>query len=466
MQKKVLVLAFDYCLCVNIPMSKLSTEPYKGTRDWYPSDIRVRSYIFRVWRKVAESYGYELYDAPLIEPIELYMAKSGQELVNEQTYTFVDRGDRQIAIRPELTPSVSRMIAARQQEIAMPARWYNIGQFMRYERPQRGREREFWQLNCDIFGAEGALPEAEIIGMGYDILKAFGANESMFSIKINNRRIINVMMAHYLGLDAVQAQLMIKLFDRKNKIAPEAFRDQAIEIFGAEAATAGLRKVAELLAARTMADLPEVIRDSDAVREVQELFTHLEHAGIKNALFDITLMRGLDYYTGTVFEFYDTHPENNRALFGGGRYDGLVGLFGAEPVSAVGFAPGLSMTELFLEVHDLVPEMTSKTDIYAVVIGDTLRGAMKLAKQLRQEGVNIELDTTSRKLDKQLKSAVKKSIAHVMFVGEDELKSEVYSLKNLRTGDEQKLSLERIVTTIMDHRSSRTATDKEFDASL
>ncbi len=444
-------------------MSKLSTEPYKGTRDWYPHDMRLRSYIFQTWRNVAEGHGYELYDAPLIEPIELYMAKSGQELVSEQTYTFVDRGDRQIAIRPELTPSVSRMIAARQQEIALPARWYNIGQFMRYERPQRGREREFWQLNCDIFGAEGAQPEAEIIGMGYDILKAFGAEESMFAIKINNRRIINVMMAHYLGLDAVQAQLMIKLFDRKNKIAPEVFRDQAIEIFGQEAAQEGLRKVAELLAARTMADLPEVIRDSDAVREVQELFTYLEHAGIKNAMFDITLMRGLDYYTGTVFEFYDTHPENSRALFGGGRYDGLVGLFGAEPMSAVGFAPGLSMTELFLQTHELLPEFCSTTDIYAVVIGDVLRPAIKLARQLRDEGVNVELDMTGRKLDKQLKTAVKKSITHVMFVGEEELKSEVYSLKNLRTGDEQKLSLERIVTTVMDYRHARGSSDKEFD---
>ena len=227
----------------------------------------------------------------------------------------------------------------------MPARWYSIGQFMRYERPQRGREREFWQLNCDLFGVDGAMAEAEIISMGSDIMKAFGADDEMYTIRINNRRIINFMMAQYLELDAVQAQLMIRLFDRKNKIAPEAFRDQAIEIFGNGAAKRGLQKLARLVAAKTMADLPEEIRDSEAVREVQELFTYLERAGIKNAIFDITLMRGLDYYTGTVFEFFDTHPENTRALFGGGRYDGLVGLFGGEPVSAVGFAPGLSMME-------------------------------------------------------------------------------------------------------------------------
>lgn len=443
-------------------MANLSTDPYKGTRDWYPEQMRLREYIFAAWRSVSEGYGYEAYDAPILEPVEIYAAKSGQELVSEQTYLLTDRGDRQVAIRPELTPSVSRMIAARQQEIAFPARWYNIGRFMRYERPQRGREREFWQLNCDAFGLEGAQAEAEIIAMGHAILTNLGANESMFSIKINNRRIINVMMAHYLGLDAVQAQLMIKLFDKKNKIAPEAFRDQAIEIFGQDTATKGLQKIAELLAARTMADLPESIRDSDAVREVQELFTQLERLGIKNAIFDITLMRGLDYYTGTVFEFFDTHPENNRALFGGGRYDGLVGLFGGEPMSAVGFAPGLSMTELFLQVHDLVPALASTTDIYMVVIGEAMRGATKIAQQLRQEGVHVELDMTGRKLDKQLKTAVKKNVSFVMFVGEEELATEVYSLKNLKTGEETKLSLERVVTRVLDHRNKLASEDADF----
>lgn len=444
-------------------MTALSSDPYKGTRDWYPEQMRLREYIFATWCKVVRSYGYEAYDTPLLEPIDIYEAKSGQELVNEQTYAFIDRGERRVAIRPEMTPSISRMVAARQQEVAMPARWYSIAQFMRYERPQRGREREFWQLNCDLFGIEGSAAEAEIITIGAGILKEFGASDDMFTIKINNRRIINFMMAQYLGLDGVQAQLMIRLFDRKNKIAPEAFRDQAIDIFGAEAAPAGLRRLAQLLAARTMADLPEQIRESEVVGEIQELFTHLERAGVKNAIFDITLMRGLDYYTGTVFEFYDTHPENSRSLFGGGRYDGLVGLFGGEPVSAVGFAPGLTMTELFLQTHKLVPQLVSTTDIYMVVIGDNLRGAEKLAKKLRKEGVNVELDFTSRKLDKQLKTAVKKSIPYLLFVGEAELANEVYPLKNTLSGDEKRLSLERIVSTITDRRAKRSHDDDDFD---
>lgn len=221
---------------------------------------------------------------------------------------------------------------------------------MRYERPQRGREREFWQLNADVFGVDGALPEAEIIAMGADMLKEFGASESMYEIRINNRKVINFMMAQYLGLDAIQSQLMIKLFDRKNKISAEDFRDQAIDIFGEAMANDGLQKIAKLLNATSMAELPAEILASTAVKEVQELFTLLERADVKNARFDITLMRSTAYYTGTVFEFFDRDPENRRSLFGGGRYDGLVGLFGAEPISAVGFAPGYTIDRVIFAV--------------------------------------------------------------------------------------------------------------------
>jgi histidyl-tRNA synthetase len=433
-------------------MSTLSSQPYKGTRDYYPKDKRVQNYIFDTWKRVARSFGYEEYGVPLLEPLEVYIAKSGQELASEQTYTFTDRGGRTVAIRPEMTPSVSRLVAARRQEMAFPARLFNVANYMRYERPQRGREREFWQLNVDIFGVDGARPEAEIITMGAQLLREFGATDEMFTIKVNNRKVINFMMSHYLGLDAVQSQLMVKLFDRKNKIPNEAFRDQAIEIFGEDAAPEGLARISKLLMAKSMAELPEEIRENEAVREVQELFTLLGQAGVKNATFDITLMRGLDYYTGTVFEFFDTSPENNRSLYGGGRYDGLVGLFGADPVSAVGMAPGLTMTELFLQTHDLLPKFSSTTEVYVVVLGDALSGAMELASRLREEGVNVELDITSRKLDKQLKTAIKKDIPFIVFIGEEELKTSVYSFKDTASSEEQKVSFERMVSLVKDRR--------------
>jgi histidyl-tRNA synthetase len=434
-------------------MSTLASQPYKGTRDYYPAEKRIQNFIFNNWKRVAMRFGYEEYGAPLVEPLDIYAAKSGHELASEQTYMFTDRGGRGVAIRPEMTPTISRMIAARRQEMAYPARLFSIANFMRYERPQRGREREFWQLNVDIFGVEGSQPESEIITMGAEFLHAFGATDDMYVIKINNRKLINYMMAQYLGLDTIQAQLMIKLFDRKAKITIQEFTDQVLDILGESMAEAGLAKISVLLNAKTMADLPEDIRESAAVGEVQELFTLLDAAGVKNAVFDITLMRGLDYYTGTVFEFYDTHPDNTRSLFGGGRYDGLVGLFGVEPISAVGMAPGLTTTELFLHSHKLTPTLPSTTEVYLVVLdSDVLIGATRLAANLRKEGVNTEIDTTGRKLDKQIKTAIKKNIASIIFVGEAELKSGIYTFKDTASNDEQKLSFERIVSTVKDRR--------------
>ncbi len=445
-------------------MSSLSTNPYKGTRDYYPADKRIQNYIFGIWAKTTRSFGYEEYGAPMLEPIEVYLAKSGQELASEQTYRFVDRGEREVVIRPEMTPSISRMVAARRQEMAYPARLFSIANFMRYERPQRGREREFWQLNADIFGVEGAYADAEIISLGFETMKAFGATADMYSIKINSRKVIDAMMQSYLGLDPIQAQLMVKLFDRKNKISNEAFRDQAIDIFGIDNAKEGLAKIAQLLVAKDIESLPKEIAENPAVEELNQLFAELKTRQITNAVFDITLMRGFDYYTGVVFEFFDVHPDNNRAMFGGGRYDGLVGLFGAEPISAVGMAPGLSMTELFLESHGLLPDLSSTTELYIAVLGDSsLAGASALATKLRGENVNVELDFTGRKLDKQIKTAVKKQIPYVLFVGDQELKSEKYNLKNTHTGDEQSLSFERLVAHVKDNRRKYSADDELFE---
>lgn len=433
-------------------MSSLSSQPYKGTRDIYPEDMRLRNYIFRTWRQVVTRFGYEEYAAPMLEPLEVYAAKSGDELANEQTYSFEDRGGRQVAIRPELTPSVSRMVAARRQEMAYPARLFNIGNFMRYERPQRGREREFWQLNLDVFGAEGALPEAEVITIGDNILRQFGAKPSMYRIRINNRKLVDAMMRDYLELDIVQSQLMIRLFDRRDKVSKDDFAAQAADIFGSEQASEGLKRLSIILSASSIAELPESLQASPAVAELQQVFDELKNNQVQSAEFDITLMRGLDYYTGVVFEFFDTDPKNARALFGGGRYDGLVGLFGADPLSAVGMAPGLSMTELFLETHGLVPKLHSTTDVYIATLGDNYKASHALASKLRSEGVSVELDSTDRKLEKQLKTAIKKQIAYAIVVGEDEAKTQNFKLRNLDTAKDEAMSLERIIVTLADYR--------------
>ena len=428
-------------------MTALSSQPYKGTRDYYPEDKRVQNYIFETWKHVVERFGYEEYGAPVLENLEIYAAKSGQELVNDQTYTFTDRGGRTVAIRPEMTPSISRMVAARRQELAYPARLFSIANFMRYERPQRGREREFWQLNVDVFGVDTIAADVEIITIADTILKEFGATANDYVIRVNNRKFIHYMMAEYLGLDTTAAHQMTKLFDRRNKITEQDFSEQALLILGDDRAD-DIAKITQILDAKTIEALPEGLLGASAIEEMKQVFAGLRAAGIESAIFDATLMRGLDYYTGTVFEVFDTHPDNNRSLFGGGRYDGLVGLFGAEPISAVGMAPGNTMIENFLEVHGLLPENKSKTDVYLVVIGDELEGAQRIAAQLRHAGVNAELDITGRKLDKQIKTAFKKNIQHVLFVGAQDLATGEFSLKNIQAETDQKLSIDQIVETL------------------
>ena len=425
-------------------MATLSSQPYKGTRDYYPEQKRVQNYIFNTWRTVVERFGYEEYGAPILEPLEIYAAKSGNELVNDQTYVFTDRGDRTVAIRPEMTPTISRMVAARRQELAYPARLYSIANFMRYERPQRGREREFWQLNVDLFGVDDITADVEVITIADAILKAFGAGKDDYVIRVNNRKFIHFMMEQYLGLDIVAAGQMTKLFDRRGKITEQDFEEQATLILGDEAA-AQIPKIKQVIDAKTIEALPAELQASTSLDEIKAVFAGLAKQNVTNAIFDATLMRGLDYYTGTVFEAFDTHPDNNRSLFGGGRYDGLVGLFGAEPLSAVGMAPGNTMIENFLAVHNLIPEDRSLTDIYVVVIGAALDGANDVATQLRKAGVKTEVDITGRKLDKQMKTALKKLIPNILFVGESEVEKGEYTLKNLSSETEEKLAVQQII---------------------
>lgn len=419
----------------------LQTQPYKGARDFYPQDKRIQKYMFDIIRQVVERFGYEEYDAPILEPLDLYRAKTGDEIVNEQVYSFTDRGGREVAIRPEMTPTVSRMVAAQRQELPYPLRWYSIPNLWRYERPQRGRLREHWQLNVDIFGVEGLAAEYEMIELVDALLRAYGATRKMFQINLNSRKLTDSIMADYLGLPQEQAHQLIKLVDRKNKMDQKAFAEQAGEILD----TVQAAKFFELMAIRELKDLPKELAAHPSVQELKQLFAMLKDAGITNASFDITLMRGFDYYTDVVFEVSDTDPENNRSMFGGGRYDGLVGLFGVAPVPTVGFGMGDVTLQNFLETNRLLPDLASETQLYVALVGDTLQAAQPVLQQLREAGLNVAVDVTGRKLDKQTRSADKKNIRYVLYIGEQELAEQKFKVKDLRTGKEDLGSVSDIV---------------------
>jgi histidyl-tRNA synthetase len=432
---------------------QLPTQPYKGARDFYPEDMRIRKWMFDVMRQAAEKFGYEEYDAPVLEPLELFLAKTGEEIVNEQTYTFTDRGGRQVAIRPEMTPTVSRMVAARRQELAYPLRWYSIPNLWRYERPQRGRLREHWQLNIDIFGIADLSAEHETIQLADAIMQKFGAGRDMYSIKLNSRRLMNYALHDYLGLTDVQSHTMSKLIDRMHKIGQNDFAAQADAIFSPSQREGNVNsKLLELLESKTLRDLPAELQNHEAVRQLRHLLDLLNHSGITNALFDVSLMRGFDYYTDIVFEVFDNHPDNNRSMFGGGRYDGLVGMFGVDPIPTVGFGMGDVTIQNFLEAHELLPKSRHETDLYVVLIGDVYKGAQGVIGELRNMGLKIAVDYSGRKPDKQIKAAVKKNIRYALFIGEKELADEQYMLKNLETGEEGKHSPARILSMVKDNR--------------
>ncbi len=431
----------------------LSTQPYKGARDFYPEDKRIQKYMFRKLRDTVEKFGYEEYDAPILEPLELYAAKSGEEIVNEQTYTFEDRGGRMVAIRPEMTPTVSRMVAARRQELGYPLRWYSIPNLWRYERPQRGRLREHWQLNVDIFGVSDLTAEHEMILLGDQIMKSFKASASMYEIRVNSRQLIDYILSDYLRFDTVQAHGVAKLIDRMHKMERSAFVTQVDGLSTPTQRENGIvEKLLQIVSAKKIMDLPVEVQLHQSVRSLEALLKMLVDSGVSNARFDASLMRGFDYYTGIVFEVFDVHPDNNRSMFGGGRYDGLVGLFGVEPVPTVGFGMGDVTLQDFLTTHDLLPELRSETDAYVVLIGDVYEPAQHAIQEMRAQGLRIAIDATGRKLDKQFKAAEKKQIHYVVFIGPREIEEDIYVLKNIQTGLEERHGIARLISLVKDYR--------------
>lgn len=441
----------------------LSTQPYKGARDFYPEDKRLQKYMFDVIRRTVEKFGYEEYDAPFVEPLELYLAKTGEEIVNEQTYAFEDRGGRQVAIRPEMTPSVSRMVAAKRQELAYPLRWYSIPNLWRYERPQRGRLREHYQLNVDLFGLQGIEAELEVIQVADAIFQGFGAKRDMYAIKLNSRKFIDYILGEYIGFDKVQAYSVSKLIDRMHKMERTEFMVQLDALCTPSQREEGaVDKLMAVLDAQKINTLPEAVRNHEAIAELQKLMELLEGADVTNVQFDVTVMRGFDYYTDVVFEFFDTHPDNNRSMLGGGRYDGLVGLFGVEPIPTIGWAMGDVTLQNFLELHELLPSLHPETNLYIVLVGDVFKAAQAAIAELREAGLNVAVDTTGRKVGAQIQTAEKKGVHYVMFIGDRELAEEQFMLRNLQTGKEEKHGLSRLASIVQDYRHTDIRTSGKF----
>ncbi len=420
-------------------MTKLSTESYKGVRDFFPKDQFIQNYIFKIMKETVESFGFNEYSASILEPAELYKQKSGEEIVNEQTYTFKDRGDREVTLRPEMTPTVARMVASKIRELSFPIRWYSIPNLFRYEKPQRGRLREHYQLNVDIFGIDDIWAELEIIQVGYKIMKNLGAKDDDFVIYLNSRKIIENLFDKF-NLNEEQKYKISKIIDKKEKITKDDFANLLTEVLDKDS-----QKFISLLES-TDALLDFVGKENDYVVNFFKLTDKLIKLGIKNIEFKPTLMRGFDYYTDIVFEFFDTNKENNRSLFGGGRYDDLISMFGDQKISAVGFGMGDVTARDFLETRNMLPKYQNSTKLYICIFSEEQKiEAFKVAEKMRSFKINTSVDDGYKKIGDQIKYADKNNIPFIICIGEDELKTGLYKLKNLETKEEFEGSIDSII---------------------
>lgn len=424
------------------------TEPYKGVRDFYPDDMAIEQAIFDIWRKSCEKYGYEEYGASVLEPAELYRAKSGEEIVNEQTYTFTDRGEREVTLRPEMTPTVGRMIAGKRRELTFPVRWFSIPNLFRYEQPQRGRTREHWQLNADIFGVESTSADIEIINLAYDITRAYGLKDTDFEIRLNNRKVMNYVTEDIFELNEEQAYKISKLIDKKDKLKPETFQLGVEEFFGTDdKAVQKVQKFLTLLNSKNFEEftshLPQTTDEHQGLKEIKQVISGLEKLGITNVRFDQSLMRGFDYYTGNVFEVFDLNPTNRRSVFGGGRYDDLLALFGNEKVPAVGFGAGDLIAKDLMETYNSLPAKTAQADIAICILGDQNTSyALEVAQRLRNKNKKVFVDLSNKKVGDQISNANKRGIQNIICIGDEEVKSGKLKIKNLASGTETAVDTE------------------------
>jgi histidyl-tRNA synthetase len=401
-------------------------QPVKGTREFYPEQMALRNFIYAGVRAASQGFGYQEWDAPFIETIDLYAAKSGEELVNKQSFVFEDRGGDRVALRPELTPSLARMIAAKQGELTFPVRWWSFGPFWRYEQPQKGRTREFFQWNVDMLGVNSPEADAELIAVGATFLRSVGLSPERALIYVNNRRLMDSEF-DALGIVPERRLDISNLVDRRSKMEPAKWDAYALELGLTQSQLDGLKEILGNF---------DLWRKSD---ELTRLFAALDALGVREYLkFDPNIMRGLLYYTGTVFEAFDTSGSLKRAIFGGGRYDNLLADVGGQPLSGVGFAMGDVVIGIVLQEAGLVPEFQpSPAEVLVTVFDESLwLESYKLGNELREAGLNIMVFPEPAKLPKQFKFADKMKMKVVVTVGPDEAEKGLVAVKNLSSGEQ------------------------------
>ena len=407
-------------------MKKQLVQSVRGTRDFYPEQMALRTWLYNSIRAVSERFGYQEYEGPILETIALYAAKSGEELVKEQSFVLTDRGGDELTLRPELTPTLARMVAQKQSVLSRPIRWWSFGPMWRYERPQKGRTREFFQWNIDLIGSESVQADAEIAAMGAEFFRSVGLGPDIVRVQVNNRRLMNAQL-RAMDIQGELVQAVFKVIDKREKMADQAWAEYAASVG---------------LSVDQIASLRAVLSNRDLWKQSEELVAFFEAVADLGAAdyveYEPSIIRGLDYYTGTVFEARDRDGEF-RAVLGGGRYDNLVADVGGDRLPGVGFAMGDVVVGLVLQKYGKLPALkTCPTQVLIAPFDAGLASAARrLAAQWRAAGVKVEVYPDAAKLDRQLKYADGKNIPFVAILGPDEAAVNKVMLKDLRSKTQQ-----------------------------
>jgi len=413
-------------------------QTVKGTREFYPEEMALRNYLYSKALAASQSFGYQEYDGPFIEPIDLYAAKSGEELVKKQSFTFEDRGGDLVTLRPELTPSLARMIAAKQNELTYPVRWWSFGPFWRYEQPQKGRTREFFQWNIDMLGVNSPEADAELIAIAATFLRSVKLDPERAAIYVNNRRLMDSQF-DAIGITPEKRMDVSNMVDRRSKMESAKWDAYVLESGITNTQLDGLKNILGNF---------DLWKQSD---ELVRLFAALEVLGVKEYVkFDPNIMRGLLYYTGTVFEAFDTSGSVKRSILGGGRYNNLLTDVGGAPLPATGFAMGDVVIGIVLQEAGLLPEFAPTPASVLVTVFDESMWlkSYQLAAQLRAAGLNAMVYPEPAKLQKQFKFADRMKVSVVVTVGPDEDAKGLAAVKSLLSGEQVTVAREALAEEI------------------
>lgn len=413
-------------------------QSIKGTREFYPEEMALRKWLYGKLSQVSQAFGYQEYDGPFLESIELYAAKSGEELVKEQSFVFPDRGGNLITLRPELTPSLARMVAQRQNQLVYPLRWWSFGPFWRYEKPQKGRTREFFQWNIDLIGADSPEGDAELVAIAAEFFKSVGLSSQEVKILVNDRRLMDGQISGLGIAKAEDKKKMLGIIDRRDKLSAKEWEAYVLDSGFSAAQLDGLKAIL---------NDQELYKTSESMLR---FFDALKALGVEQyVVYDPRVVRGLDYYTGIVFEARDA-SESSRAILGGGRYDNLVGDVGGEALPGVGFAMGDVVIPLVLEQFGKLPELTLNPARVLVTVFDEncLAYSLAIAYALRGAGINVITYPEATKIGKQFKYADRVGARYVIVAGPDERERGILQIKDMQSGDQDSVELDELVSVM------------------